>query len=71
MSAAFKPDVSALQIVEVDVSTSQKMSKSSSRIRSHLAEQVPVIANMNGLSQKSGVLQQPRNPRRLSENAIL
>jgi hypothetical protein len=56
MSVAFKPDVSTLQIVEVDVSTSQKMGKFSRVIRCHSAEQMPVTKRMNGLSQKLGVL---------------
>ncbi len=66
MSAEFKPDVSSLQIVEVNVSALQKIGESSSRISSHLAEQVLVTSNINGLSQKLGVLQQPSNPNRIN-----
>lgn len=52
MSMAFKPDVSTLQIVEVDVSTSQKMGKPSCMSASHSAEQKFVTNCMNGLSRK-------------------
>jgi hypothetical protein len=70
MSIAFKPDVSTFQIVEVDVSALQKMSKSSSVIRSHSADQIPETTNINGLSQILGVLQQPDNPSRINVSSV-
>jgi len=70
MSVAFKPDVSTLQIVEVDVSTSQKMGKPSRVIRSYSAEQIPVTRGMHGLSQKLGVLRQPGKPSRINASCV-
>ena len=48
MSIAFKPDVSTLQIVEVDVSMSQKMGKPSCMSAGHSAKQKFVTNYMNG-----------------------
>ena len=70
MSVAFKPDVSTLQIVEVDVSTPQKMGKPSRVIRSYSAEQIPVTRGMNRLSQKLGVLRQPGKPSRINASCV-
>jgi len=70
MSVAFKPDVSTLQIVEGNVSTSQKMGKPSRVIRSHSAEQIPITNSINGLSQKLGVLRQPGNPSRINVSYV-
>ena len=65
MSIAFKPDVSTLQIVEVNVSTSQKNGKHRRVIMGHSAEQVPITNSMNELSQKLGVLRQLGNLRKI------
>ena len=70
MSIAFKPDVSTLQIVVVDVSTSQKMGKTSRVIRGHSAEQIPVTNSMKRLSQKLGVLRQPGNLSRINVSYV-
>jgi len=66
MSIAFKPDVSTLQIVEVDVSTSQKMGKPSCMSAGHSAKQKFVTNYMNGLSRKLRVMRQPVNPRKIN-----
>jgi hypothetical protein len=65
MSMALKPDVSTLQIVEVDVGASQKMGKPSCMSTSHSAEQKIVTNCMNGLSRKLKVMRQPDNPRKI------
>jgi len=62
MSIAFKPDVSTLQIVEVDVSMSQKMGKPSFMSAGHSAKQKFVTNYMNGLSRKLKVMRQSGNP---------
>ena len=66
MSAAFKPDVSTLQIVEVNVSTSQKNGKPRRVIMGHSAEQVPITNSMNELSQKLKVMRQSGNPSKIN-----
>ena len=65
MSIAFKPDVSTLQIVEVNVSTSQKNGKPRRVIMDHSAEQVPITNSMNELSQKLKVMRQSGNPSKI------
>jgi hypothetical protein len=66
MSIAFKPDVSTLQIVKVDVSTSQKMGKLSCMSVGHSAEQKFVTNCMNGLSRKLKVMRQSVNPSKIN-----
>ena len=66
MSIAFKPDVSTLQIVEVDVSTSQKMGKLSCMSVDHSAEQKFVTNCMNGVSRKLKVMRQSGNPSKIN-----
>jgi len=65
MSIAFKPDVSTLQIVEVDVSTSQKMGKPSCMSAGYSVEQKVVTNCMNGLSRKLKVMRQSGNPSKI------
>jgi len=66
MSIAFKPDVSTLQIVEVNVSTSQKMGKLSCWSAGRSAEQQFVTNYMNGLSRKLKVMRQSGNPSKIN-----
>ena len=66
MSIAFKPDVSTLQIVEVDVSTSQKMDKPSCMGAGRSAEQKFVTNCINGLSRKLKVMRQSGNPSKIN-----
>jgi len=62
----FKVDVSTLQIVEVDVSTSQKMGKLSCMSAGRSAEQKFVTNYMNGLSRKLKVMRQSGNPSKIN-----
>jgi len=55
-----------LQIVEVDVSTSQKMGKPSCISVGHLAKQKFVTNYMNGLSRKLKVMRQSGNPSKIN-----
>jgi hypothetical protein len=66
MSIAFKPDVTTLQIVEVNVSTSQKMGKPSCMSAGRSAEQKFVNNCINGLSRKLKVMRQSGNPSRIN-----
>jgi hypothetical protein len=66
MSIALKPDVSTLQIVEVDVSTSQKMGKPSCMGAGRSAEQKFVTNCINGLSRKLKVMRQSGNPSKIN-----
>jgi len=66
MSIAFKPDVSTLQIVEVGVSTSQKMGKPSCMSAGYSAKQKFVTNYMNGLSRKLKVMRQSGNPGKIN-----
>jgi hypothetical protein len=66
MSIAFKPYVSTLQIVEVDVSTSQKMGKPSCMSAGYSVEQKVVTNCMNGLSRKLKVMRQSGNPTKIN-----
>ena len=66
MSIAFKPDVSTLQIVEVDVSTSQKMGKLNCISVGHSAKQKSVTNCMNGVSRKLKVMRQSGNPSKIN-----
>jgi hypothetical protein len=60
MLVAFKPDISTLQIVEVDVSNSQKMDNPPSRvIRGHTAEQIPVTSLLEHRNINVFVLTEP------------
>ena len=65
MSIAFKPDVTTLQIVEVNVSTSQKMGKPSCMSAGRSAEQKFVNNCINGLSRKLKVMRQSGNPSKI------
>jgi len=65
MSIAFKPDVTTLQIVEVNVSTSQKMGKLSCMSVGQSAEQKSVTNCMNGVSRKLKVMRQSGNPSKI------
>jgi len=70
MSIALKPDVSTLQIVEVDVSTSQKMGKPSCMSAGYSVEQKVVTNCMNGLSRKLKVMRQPGNLRKTNVSSV-
>ena len=70
MSIAFKPDVSTLQIVEVDVCTSQKIGKPTCMSGGRSAEKKFVANCINGLSRKLGVLRQPVNLRKIDVSSV-